>query len=453
MFSSTYLVSKIIDRELKNEANFFLQTITREDYSFEDEITTGSDLIPDRSTDAIVIEKETKNIVYLKLFQEGEYLQKYESYLRKKFDDYEEEGFDPTKPNSLNEESHSFNMGGYRSYLTELDFKGKKYYLIIFKDTGIVGSLWHMFFYVFVIVFGVIFVSYLFVANNAAETVLKGVDEITEFAKSLKRNNYSERVRGTYGNNKVDNLVGTFNKMLDRIEENFRQIEDFTGNVSHELKTPIMSMKSMIEIELTKDRSKEEYQETLGKVLEEVNWLNKIIHNLLLLTKEPKKLVDNFHEVDVSEMLETACEFLEFVAMDQDISLNYNIEGIRKKKVNGTETLLMELFTNLINNAIKYNKENGSVTVETKSEDEKLYISVTDTGIGIKEENISRITERFFREDKVRTTKISGSGLGLSLVKHIIKMHGGTLEIESKLGEGSTFRVILPELKEKPPED
>ena len=236
--------------------------------------------------------------------------------------------------------------------------------------------------------------------------------------------------------------------MLDRVENSFVQINEFTDNVSHELKTPIMSIKSMIEVELSYDRSIEEYQEDLGKILDEVNWLNSIIQKLLIFTKNPESLEEYFKPIKVEKMVLELCDFMDILTVEKEITLNCNLED-SGEEVLGEESLLRDIFLNIISNSIKYNKDGGRIDITSCVLGENVEIRISDTGIGIQEKNMKKITERFFREDKVRTTKKSGSGLGLSIVSHLLEVHRGTLKIESKEGIGSVFTIYLPKLKNK----
>ncbi|MGB6128213.1 MAG: HAMP domain-containing sensor histidine kinase [Psychrilyobacter sp.] len=282
--------------------------------------------------------------------------------------------------------------------------------------------------------------------NNIVDTLLMGIDEITKSTNDIKVNNLSERIETTCTNKSISNLISTLNSMLGRVENSFTQISEFTDNVSHELKTPIMSIKSMIEVELTNERTIEEYQEDLGKVLDEVNWLNNIIQKLLIFTKNPESLEGYFRPVNVEKLTMELCEFMEVLTLEKEITLTCTLKD-NDREVLGDESLLRDIFLNIISNAIKYNKVGGEINVTSFKIQDKIGISISDTGIGIKEKNLKKITERFFREDKVRTTKKSGSGLGLSIVSHLVEVHKGSLEIKSIEGKGSSFIVYLPKFK------
>ncbi|RUA07075.1 MAG: integral membrane sensor signal transduction histidine kinase, partial [Fusobacteria bacterium] len=166
----------------------------------------------------------------------------------------------------------------------------------------------------------------------------------------------------------------------------------------------------------------------------------------LIFTKNPEALEEHFKPIKIEKLILNLCEFLEILTFEKEISLNCNLSN-NELEVLGDETLLRDIFLNVISNSIKYNKHKGEINVTSFVKDNMLGIEISDTGIGIKKENINKITERFFREDTVRTTKKSGSGLGLSIVSHLIEIHKGTLEIESVEGIGSKFTIYLPLIK------
>jgi len=324
--------------------------------------------------------------------------------------------------------------------------QGKPYIYALIRDisdTKLYLS-WLTITFAMIIFFSIIWNYYN--TNNIVKTILMGIDQITKSTNDIKVKNLSERIETKSTNKSVANLISTLNSMLDRVQNSFIQINDFTENVSHELKTPIMSIKSMIEVELSNERSVEEYQEDLGKILDEVNWLNSIIQKLLIFTKNPESLEEHFKPVNIENITIELCEFMDILTLEKEITLKCEIKD-HNRTVFGDESLLRDIFFNIISNAIKYNKVGGEINIVSFVVQNRIGIKISDTGIGIQKKNIKKITERFFREDKVRTTKKSGSGLGLSIVSHLVKVHGGTLEIESTEGVGSIFTVYLPMLK------
>lgn len=289
-------------------------------------------------------------------------------------------------------------------------------------------------------------VFHLFMINYVLDEVLRAIKDLNRFAGRMARGrniDFSRRYEIRYGNKEVDTLIETFNSFINKIDETFSNMEEFSSNVSHELKTPIASMRSMIEVDLVQSRSAEEYRETMLRILEETEWMNNLIKELLSLTKNPDGLAKKFKPVKIAKLGNEICDLMELMALDSGMKLFWNFDEVEDCYVMCDSGSMKQVMMNLINNAIKYNTDEGWISVIGKSIDNRIVISIRDSGIGIKEENISKLTERFFREDNVRTHKKSGAGLGLSIVNHIIKAHGGSLKVESKIDQGSVFSIDL----------
>ncbi len=218
--------------------------------------------------------------------------------------------------------------------------------------------------------------------------------------------------------------------------------KDFVSNVSHELKTPITVLKGVIET-LENEEEPEIIKIFLKKAKNRIQQMDSLINDLLILAKlESKEEKIQKKEVKLKGLINSIFEDLKDVAEEKNVKL------INKVPTDFTvfvdEKKFVILMKNLIENAIKYNKKEGSVTVESTLKNSKSYISVIDTGIGIPKESLPLIFERFYRVDKSRSRNVGGTGLGLSIVKHIAEAHNGKVQVESKLGEGSKFTVILP---------
>ncbi|ADO83931.1 sensor histidine kinase [Ilyobacter polytropus] len=323
--------------------------------------------------------------------------------------------------------------------------------LIVAKDISYISNTRYFSSYIMAITMLVLITFFVTMINFTMEKIFNALRELDDFGVALQGErvpDLSLRFNKRYGNNEIDTLINTLNHSIATMEDSFKKMEEFSSNVSHELKTPMTSMKSMIEIELSKDRTKEEYQETLIKVLEEMDWLIGITKDLLTLTKNPQGIQASFEPVNLSKVGGEICDIMEIIAIDEDIDLKWDFSAIEDELVMGDSSSIKQAIMNIINNSVKYNKKNGSVWVYGEKTKELVKIVVEDSGIGIKKENISRLTERFFREDSVRTVKKSGVGLGLSLVKHIIHLHRGELEIYSEEGVGSIFKISLPRYSE-----
>lgn len=229
----------------------------------------------------------------------------------------------------------------------------------------------------------------------------------------------------------------TFIKKLEKIRS------DFVANVSHELKTPLTSIKGFVET--LKDGAIED-KEIAGKFLNiievEVERLVRLINDLLYLSEiENAKIQVTEDEVNVKEVLEECIELLRFKAESKNIKMQLRLDDKLKMRIH--KDWLKQIFINLIDNAIVYNKENGEVIIEVERLDEKITIRVKDTGIGIPQDEIERIFERFYRVDKGRSRKLGGTGLGLSIVKHIVELYNGKIYVQSEVGKGSEFTIVI----------
>jgi signal transduction histidine kinase len=184
-------------------------------------------------------------------------------------------------------------------------------------------------------------------------------------------------------------------------------------------------------------------RKTLADILEEVVRLSNMIEDLLMLYKsETVQIKLDIKKVNIAKLLMELLEDMKILAEKNEVNLK--VGRIEEVFVDGDEMKLKQLFLNLVDNAIKYNKKNGVVEINVENQGEFVNISVSDTGIGIPKEELNFIFERFYRVDKARTGASGGAGLGLSIAKWIAQMHNGRIEVESELGQGSKFTVILP---------
>jgi signal transduction histidine kinase len=332
---------------------------------------------------------------------------------------------------------------GNRILITSTGIDRNRIYIIISKPSLYIIRFRTFLILSFTIVSLLIYIIYWNSSTYLEDQIIIPINSVINFSKRFTRRNISDRIETDSDLVEINELYEKFNTLLTEMENSFRTIEDFSSNVSHELRTPITSMKQSIEVELTKERSTEEYIETLIKVLEDVNWINSIINDMLLLTNlSADKEILYYEHVNIKDIIIDICEMMEFLAMENDVNLEYS--SLNKISVYCDKNKIKRLLVNLISNAVKYNKKNGNIYVYTYITKNKIAINIKDTGIGIKKENVNKITEKFFREDKARTSKKSGVGLGLAISKHIVELHQGSLIINSVEGEGSLFTILLP---------
>ncbi|RDU24079.1 sensor histidine kinase [Anaerosacchariphilus polymeriproducens] len=235
-----------------------------------------------------------------------------------------------------------------------------------------------------------------------------------------------------------------FNKMLGRIKVLDDSRQEFVSNVSHELKTPITSMKVLADsLLMQEDVPVELYKEFMTDIAEEIDRESKIINDLLSLVRMDKSSANlNINLVNINEMLELILKRLRPIAANRNIELVF--ESFRPVTAEVDEVKLTLAFSNLVENAIKYNKDDGWVHVSLNSDHKYFFVEVADSGIGIPEESLEHIFERFYRVDKSHSTEISGTGLGLAITRSAILMHRGAVKVYSKENEGTTFTVRVP---------
>ncbi len=224
--------------------------------------------------------------------------------------------------------------------------------------------------------------------------------------------------------------------------ENMRK--EFVANVSHELKTPITSIQGFIETLKMTDNLDEDTKNRFLTIIEnEATRLTRLIDDILLLSTIENKTKKKVEKVDLFEVFEEVHEVINYIAKKKNIKVKYNFEN---KDIDLWEYsgYIRQILLNIISNAIKYTGENGKVSIKQYIKSEKVFIEVKDNGIGIPEEDIERIFERFYRVDKARSRSVGGTGLGLAITKHMVKALNGNIRVESELGVGSKFIIELP---------
>ena len=237
-----------------------------------------------------------------------------------------------------------------------------------------------------------------------------------------------------------------FNEVIGRMKLTDESRQEFVSNVSHELKTPLTSMKVLADsINSMPDAPKELYQEFMEDITSEIERETKIINDLLSLVKMDKSAADlNVTSVNINELLEQILKRLQPIADKQQVELV--LESFRPVTAEVDEVKLTLAITNLVENAIKYNRADGEgwVHVSLNADHQYMYLKVEDSGIGIPEESLDQIYERFYRVDKSHSREIGGTGLGLAITRNCILMHRGAIKVHSVLGEGTTFDVRIP---------
>ena len=270
---------------------------------------------------------------------------------------------------------------------------------------------------------------------------LSSVEQVTQTAMAIANGAMEKRVPLTGSGDEIDRLSGSFNNMLERIQSLIAEMKEVTDNIAHDLRSPITRIRGLAEVTLTSEKNIEDYQSMAESTVEECDRLLWMI-NMMLEISETEAGVStlNLSEVNVSDLIEEACDLYQPLAEDRGIHIEVNTPT--QYHLSGDKGKLQRVLSNLLDNAIKYTPSGGKIIVSSQKVDKKVMLSVHDTGIGISQDETSRIFERFYRADKSRS--VPGAGLGLSLVQAIVRSHGGEIKVSGALGTGSTFTVSLP---------
>ena len=246
------------------------------------------------------------------------------------------------------------------------------------------------------------------------------------------------------GNYEVETIVDSVNNMLDDMRNTEQRRQEFVSNVSHELKTPLTSMKVLAESLVGQQGVPEElYQEFLHDINSEIDRENEIITDLLNIVRLDRKEGEmQIAQVSINELLEIVMRRLRPIAKERNVEMVF--ESFRSVLAEVDEVKMSLVFTNLIENSIKYNKDGGMVKVSLNADHRYFYVKVEDTGIGIPEDAKKYIFDRFYRVDKARSRETGGTGLGLAIAKSAVMMHRGNIKVSGKEGEGSVFVVRIP---------
>ena len=272
---------------------------------------------------------------------------------------------------------------------------------------------------------------------------LRQVDVITLSAQEITAHNLSKRLPMPAVNDEIARLTATLNEMIARLEASFAQIKQFTSDASHEMRTPLAILMGEMELVLRRPRTESEYIETITSSLEEVVRLSQVVNNLLEISRaESGQATMKFDLVNISKIAEDVCEDLEIIANEKHIVLTRDIQEF--VTLRGDSIRLHQVLLNVIDNAIKYTLPNGTVHINVAMKNMEAVVEVSDSGIGIHEEDIPKLFDRFFRVDKARSQDVQGNGLGLSIVRWIVEAHHGTITVHSTVGKGTTFTIILP---------
>ena len=280
---------------------------------------------------------------------------------------------------------------------------------------------------------------------------LKPVEDLTAAALKISIENLSERLPVPTTEDELARLTQVLNSMLARLESAVKTLSQFVGDASHELRTPLAVIRTTAELALRRGRASESYQESLQAIAAETERMTQLVEDLLTIACSDAEVAEMPKTaIDVRLIVRDVCSELKNLAETRQIRIKTSLEE-DDAIVSGNRPALHRLFLVLLDNALKYSLPGGEVFVTTTSRGSRVEIAVEDWGIGISQDDLPHIFERFYRADRARSG--DGHGLGLSLAQSIARAHGGALEVQRKSGAGTIFRVVLPtrgELRMKP---
>lgn len=323
------------------------------------------------------------------------------------------------------------------------------FYKIKLKDDQVTFST--LIYIIFPVIIGILVFIWIFLyffSNRLTSNILKPLRHATQKIESILS---GDEVEDVAAYKEIQPFIKTIQSQKNEIESSINALKEsekyrreFTANVSHELKTPLTSINGYAEMIASGMTNEEDTKKFAGTIHKEGLRLLELIDSIINLSRiegEVKNQALSFESVDLFEIGSNTVSRLKNIAHEKGISLS--IVG-SKTILNANKQMMEDLFSNLIDNAIKYNKENGTVDVSVQVEEGLALIRVKDTGMGIPKDEQARIFERFYRVDKSRSKRISGTGIGLSIVKHIVEYYKGTIHLNSEKDQGTEIEIKLP---------
>jgi two-component system heavy metal sensor histidine kinase CusS len=266
---------------------------------------------------------------------------------------------------------------------------------------------------------------------------VRPIREITSAAQAITASALNERISTQIWPRELATLAAEFDRMLERLEDSFERLSRFSSNIAHELRTPISNLMGGTEVALGRSLTAQQYREVLASSLEEYQRLSHLIDSLLFLARaETANIEINQSNFAADESISAVIEFYEPLAKESQIELT----SIGKARVRGDEPLFRRAISNLLSNALRHVSPGGTVTIETRSEPVEVIVAVKDNGSGVAPNDLPKLFDRFYRGQNSR----DGVGLGLSIVKSIMSLHHGTVEVTSELEKGTTVILRFP---------
>jgi heavy metal sensor kinase len=273
---------------------------------------------------------------------------------------------------------------------------------------------------------------------------LAPIDRMAASARAITAARLGDRLPVENPADELGHLASVFNETFGRLQASFEQLRRFTADASHEMRTPLTALRAVGEVGLQESRSGEDYREIIGSMLEEADRLNQLVETLLTLARADGGHVRlNRERVDLGDLAREVADHLGALAEDRQQAITVKSSGPVLAEVD--RVVLRQAAINLLDNAIKYSPAGGTIRLVADARPGEAILGVQDSGPGIAPEHVAHIFERFYRIDKGRSRDAGGVGLGLSIARWAVEVHGGHIEVESPATGGSVFRIVLPE--------
>jgi len=278
-----------------------------------------------------------------------------------------------------------------------------------------------------------------------ARKSLAPVASMNSQTQRISAENLSARLDVTNPRDELGQLATTINDLLTRLENAFKEQQRFIADASHELRTPLAVLRGETEVALGKTRTVDEYQQSLSLIQDEAERLSRIVEDLFILARQPinTRAALNKERVSLNDAVRDCARAAQVLAFRKGVRLKLENDS-PSIALNGDEDLIKRMLLNLLDNAVKYTPAGGEISLALVRQNGNAEIVVRDTGIGIPAEAQSRVFDRFYRVDKARARTMGGAGLGLSIAQWIVEVHGGSINLASTPGHGSTFTIVLP---------
>ncbi len=405
-------------------------------------ITAKSYLDQEQASQTVL--EEVRKMHLEKLPEEREYFLKIEEGKG-----FEQEAAELYMPLQFFDRVLKFGKANYRkdnTFYAGIQYQGKtgKYIVIVSAENYYNNQLLSYLRKIFIVAVIVVSLFSFFIALVFSRQIFNPVKQITDRVKEISTQSLHLRLDSIKVNDEIRELEKTFNNMLDRLETSFETQNNFISNASHELSTPLTTIIGEADVTLTKERSKQEYIESLTIIQKEAERLEKITKSLLFLAQTGLTgKVQKFEKIRIDQLLWDVKNTIDKINPNNKIQINLDFmpDNPEALKINGNEQLLHLALSNLINNACKYS-DNQVVQVSIRAADHQLIVSIKDVGIGIPEAELKYIYDPFFRASN--TKRYEGYGVGLALTRNILRLHKGELLIHSKINEGTTVQIFLP---------